>query len=399
MSKKDRRKARERIARRLEKGKKINTAKLAKKTGITEKKANKIAAKKYFKANNPGKKLDKSEIKKAIKSGVSAKAINKYAKTNENTKVGQNKAQAFLNKKLGKTTDITAQPADQPTTNTDPNQGPSNNKPTSQAPVTSNPPSVSSGPAPGKTNTDVGSSSDSDARGGSNIGPVSGATGPETNQGGDIQGGKIGNVGNNSKVSADTEVTQKFTSDNSQRFKVQGEGIANSGTIGNIDKSTGNNRNNTISVSNNYDNSYRNTQNNVGNTYQNDYSVNIQGSSAGGGAKGGARFDNMTNAAAYAGLNNNQAARSAATLNGMSAATNAVFAGERMTGAADRITAINANVNSTPDYWNAKSIQQQNFGLGDTAAYSAKPYKQAVTKQPEGPDLEKLYKQQLEGLK
>ena len=147
----------------------------------------------------------------------------------------------------------------------------------------------------------------------------------------------------------------------------------------------------------NFDNSFRNTQNNVGNTYQNDYSVTIKGGKKGG--SGGAGLSNMQNAVAYSALNNNQAERSQSTLNGVNSAVNAAFNAEMMTGAADRITDINKNVNTTPDYWNAKANQQQNFAMGDLASVTPGPYKQAVTKQPKQPDFQKMMQSVMSNLK
>ena len=218
--------------------------------------------------------------------------------------------------------------------------------------------------------------------------------------GGDISGGKTGAVtGDGNTISADTKTTQRFnsTTNANQDFNVKGKGIANSGTMGNIDQSRGNNRNNTIS--NNYDNSYRNTQNNVGNIYKNDYSVSIKGGKGRSGSGGGSGMSNMANAAGYSALNNNQAARSQSTLSGVNSAVNAAFNAEMMTGAGDRITDINKNVNTTPDYWNAKATQQQNFAMGDLASVNVTPYKQAVTKKPKQPDFANTMEELMSKLK
>ena len=93
-----RQKARARVAKRLAKGKNVKAAKIAKHTGVSRKRAKIIiakkkakaaapapapragGAKKYFKQNDPGKKISKREVKAAVKSGVSAKAIKRYIK-------------------------------------------------------------------------------------------------------------------------------------------------------------------------------------------------------------------------------------------------------------------------------------------------------------------------------
>jgi hypothetical protein len=70
-----------------------------------------------------------------------------------------------------------------------------------------------------------------------------------------------------------------------------------------------------------------------------------------------------------------------------------------MTGAGDRITDINKSVNTTPDYWNAKANQQQNFAMGDLASVNTTPYKQAVTKQSKQPDFAKMMEDYMSKLK
>ena len=394
MSKKAKRQAaRERIAKRLAKGKNVNAAKIANKTGISEKKAAKIVqkkrkqsaqtnasgnnqgggggAKKYFKANDPGKVLNKKEIKQALKSGVSAKAINKYLKRNEDTRAGQNKAQGFLNKKLGKTTDITAPADEAPTTNTDPSQGsstgnghaPGGNTAPTAPPITRRQPGSAGG----------GSSDDFNAGANKGTGSSTDSANTGGKQTGSSEMGFDDIDGNNNRVSADTTNKTKIKSDvdSSQKFgKVSGQGVVNTGSMTyNVDRSSadGDNRNNTFT--NNWDNSYRNKQMNVGNTYQNDYSVRINGEGGG--------LDNLKSAAAFTGLNNNQAARSSSTLNGMTAAGTAAMTGEMMTGASDRITDLNNNINQTPGYWGARSTQQQNFAFGDMGKFTAKDWNQA----------------------
>lgn len=384
--KNNRRSARERVAKRLKKGKNLNAAKIAKKSGVSEKRAQKIIANKYFKKNDPGKKVSKREAKAAIKSGVSAKAVQKYVKRDNSTNKSGSKAQAFLQKKIAQTKPKTTTPATPPTP-----KAPVTQQPTPTAPAPSNPPSTSPGQSPGNGSSNGGSNSSATGgqRGGNSSGEV--RSGAETTMGGDISGGKTGAVtGDGNTISADTKTTQKFssTTNANQDFNVKGKGIANSGTMGNIDQSRGDNRNNTIS--NNWDNSYRNTQNNVGNTYQNDYRVSISGGKSESGSGGGSGMSNMANAVGYSALNNNQAARSQSTLNGLNSAVNASFNAEMMTGAGDRITDINNNVNTTPDYWNAKATQQQNFAMGDLASINPTPYKQAVTKQPKQPDFKKM---------
>ena len=125
--------ARERVNNRLAKGKNVSVSDIADKTGVSEKRAqriinradapslnsgysfggsqeagnagpkggDKISANKYFERNDidPGKKLGKGEAKAAMKAGVSAYNLGKFA---DNLSGGaSDKAQAFLDKKQG----------------------------------------------------------------------------------------------------------------------------------------------------------------------------------------------------------------------------------------------------------------------------------------------------------
>lgn len=107
--------ARARVRRRVEKGKKVNASKIAEKAGVSEKRAQKIIDRggqkkskaqsqptavkpqKYFKSNDPGKSINKKEVKAAVSSGISAQNVERYAAKNSvNIK---DTAQSFLDKK------------------------------------------------------------------------------------------------------------------------------------------------------------------------------------------------------------------------------------------------------------------------------------------------------------
>ena len=385
--------AKEKVEKRAAAGKNLNAAKIAANTGVTESRASKIIqkmkdkaaapaaptptkAKGYFAANDPGKKISSSEIKAALSSGISAKSVNKYLKKNENLQ-GGTKAQNTLNSALqslgskSTPTDITeASPGTGTPTTTTPTPAPT------PAPVPT--PTPAPTPAPTQAPTPVPTPSapvgDASVNTKDKDKVVTGSGDPysNTNKGAYDAGGATWTApefsGGTFKTAGGDFTGSKQTDKSTDTQTVSGQDAMVS-NLGTIDRSTGD-RN--ITYDNDiYDNSYRNSQSNIGNNY----SVNISG---GGGGGGGARFDNMTSAVGYGGINTNSHLKSAATLNGQTAAGQNIEMAEAATGTADQVTDINNHVNATPDHWAAKSGQQSNFYIGNLGAMAPPAWNQAT---------------------
>ena len=120
MAKRDRKakrkEARQLVKERIRAGKKVNASKIAKKTGVSEKRAQKIAdrktaapstppavnPKKYFEQNDPGEKISKKELRQAQDAGVNITKLNRYVNNEKNDVTVGNKAGSFLQKQVSK---------------------------------------------------------------------------------------------------------------------------------------------------------------------------------------------------------------------------------------------------------------------------------------------------------
>ena len=114
-----RKEARKLVKERLRAGKNVNVSKIAKKTGVSEKRAQKItdrktkaqapaqsspsiSPKKYFEQNDPGEKINKKEIRAAQAAGVNTRRLDNYVNNEKNEVSIGNKASNFLQKQVSK---------------------------------------------------------------------------------------------------------------------------------------------------------------------------------------------------------------------------------------------------------------------------------------------------------
>ena len=109
----------------------------------------------------------------------------------------------------------------------------------------------------------------------------------------------------------------------------------------------------------------------IGSSIGNDYSVTIGNQSFGTGSGGSNNSSgnnplaNMQTAASYTALNNNQHAQSSSQVNGLGTAMAAIAAGEKATGASERVGALYNLTGMDQQYWSDKATAKQGDYLGD----------------------------------
>lgn len=110
-----------------------------------------------------------------------------------------------------------------------------------------------------------------------------------------------------------------------------------------------------------------------------DYSINIDGTA-------GSDLSNMASSVMYGGLNEQEYQKSQDMMSGSGRATDAIDDAEAATGASTRITDINRNVNSVPDYWNNMADSQTFLTMGDV--WNMKAPNWNPVKWPKQPEFE-----------
>ena len=382
--------ARERVGNRLEKGKNVNISKIAEKSGVSEKRVQKIVNRaeapslshsyfegadngksvgpkegstrpdKYFDQHgiDPGKRLGLGEAKDAINAGVSAYNLNRYA--SNLSKGSSSKAQAFLDKKAGQVSTKmedydTATAGGKRFTKADirylmSEEGGSHSMNAIQGKLDSyqNDTSVKVGLGAQKfLDKKIAERSKEDARLGATDGQVAPQVPPPT---GDAEAEQI--------------AERLPYVDNSG-------GSDNTAFVGddNTNTAVGNNKFNDTR------NDFANYGTFIGNNNQGvDFSVNIAGGAS----------DNITNTAGYMALNDNAFAKSQAQLSGLGRASQQVEAANLQTNSAQDIANTDYLSRINPMYMGAKATQSQTQLYGDTFKFELPKFEMPVPgKKPE----------------
>ena len=337
-----RKNARVRVRRRLKLGKDANASKIAKKSGVSEKRAQKIInrdgrkkdkaksgstpakAKNYFKTNDPGKSINKKEAKAALSAGVSAQNIDRYA---AKSSIDLNdKAQSFLdNKKSQVSTKLK---------NYDPSTigGSKFTKADAQY--------LMSEEGGGHSAKKVEKKAESLASGGAE------------------------NVGSGAADFLAKKVEQ-------QKNKTKEEPVANDARLGSKEETPPTSVINTNVDETNVNQAGTNNFSNTGEIFGNinqgaDFSVNI----------GGDASDNMKNALSYSAINDNAFARSQSQMNGLSRSSQAIAAADAQTGSEQEIANTDYTARLNPLYLGAKGTQAKTQLYGDVFKFEAPDWQQ-----------------------